>query len=95
MSDKTVIWLRLALQDLNDMMRYLEENADRATAEKMAERIWKAGQSLHVLSSRGRRGKVKGTRELVLTNAPYYLSYRVRGNTVEILRIIHFARQYL
>ena len=94
MPDKTVIWLRLALQDLDNMMRHLEKNADRAIAANMAERIWKAGQSLQVLSSRGRLGKVTGTREFVLTNAPYYLSYRVRGDIVEILRIIHFARQY-
>lgn len=86
--------MRLALQDLDDVVRYLEENADWATAETMAECIWKAGQSLKTLSYRGRPGKVADTRELVLTDAPYYLSYRIRGDTVEILRILHFARQY-
>ena len=94
MAGKAVTWLRLALRDLHDLMRQLEENADRTTAEDMAARIWIAGQSLKQLSSRGRPGKLPGTRELVLTNASYFLSYRVRGNEVQILRIIHFARRY-
>lgn len=94
MPGKPVTWLRLALRDLHDLMRHLEENTDKVTAEDMAARIWKAGQSLNQLSSRGRPGKVPGTRELVLTNAPYFLSYREHGNEVQILRIIHFARRY-
>ena len=75
-------------------MQHLEANADKATAEDIAGRIWKAGQSLNHLSSRGRPGKVPNTRELVLNKAPYYLSYRVCENEVQILRIIHFARHY-
>ncbi|MBQ9406259.1 MAG: type II toxin-antitoxin system RelE/ParE family toxin [Desulfovibrio sp.] len=93
MSNKTVRWLHLALQDLHDLMQHYEENTDRATVEAMATRIWEAGQSLNQLSLRGRPGKVPNTRELVLTNAPYYLSYRVQGTDVQILRIIHFARR--
>ncbi len=94
MPDKQVTWLHLALQDLHGLMQHLEEHADRTTAEDMAARIWQAGQSLRQLPSRGRPGKLPGTRELVLTNAPYYLSYREHGNEVQILRIIHFSRQY-
>ena len=94
MHDKSVVWLRKALQDLNEQMQYLEEVAGMNTAEAMAERIWKAGQSLTILPSRGRPGKVPGTRELVLANAPYYISYRVCENKVQILRIIHFSQNY-
>lgn len=94
MPDKSVRWLRVALQDLHELMAHLEANADRETAEDVASRIWKAGKSLCVLSSRGRHGKLPGTRELVLSDAPYYISYRVGETEVQILRIVHFARHH-
>jgi len=94
MHNKSVVWLHKALQDLYKQMLYLEEVAGSDTAKSIAERIWIAGQGLRFLSSRGRPGKVPGTRELILTNAPYYISYRERGNEVQILRIIHFSQNY-
>jgi toxin ParE1/3/4 len=42
----------------------------------------------------GRPGRVEGTRELVVANTPYLVSYRVRNNVVEILRVFHGARKW-
>lgn len=39
----------------------------------------------------GRIGQVPGTRELVVTNLPYIVVYRVNGDTVEILRVMHMS----
>ncbi len=33
-----------------------------------------------------------GTRELIVTNLPYIVLYRVSGDAVEILRVFHTAQ---
>ena len=42
----------------------------------------------------GRPGRIPGTRELVISNLPYILPYRVRNDAVEILRVFHTARKW-
>jgi len=37
---------------------------------------------------------VLGTRELVVRNLPYIIPYRVRDNTIEILRVLHTSRRW-
>jgi toxin ParE1/3/4 len=42
----------------------------------------------------GRPGRIKGTRELVVSGTPYILAYRVAGRDVTILRVLHGAQQW-
>jgi toxin ParE1/3/4 len=42
----------------------------------------------------GRPGRVDGTRELVVSGTPYIVAYRVAGEIVTILRVLHGARQW-
>ena len=42
----------------------------------------------------GRAGQVKGTRELVVSGTPYIVAYRVAGQDVTILRVLHVAQQW-
>lgn len=35
-----------------------------------------------------------GTRELVITGTPYLVPYRVVGDVIVILRVLHGARQW-
>jgi plasmid stabilization system protein ParE len=41
----------------------------------------------------GRPGRLRGTRELVVTGTPYIAAYRVVDDMVTILRVLHGARQ--
>ena len=41
----------------------------------------------------GRSGRVPGTRELVITRTPFIVPYRLRGQTIQILRVYHGARR--
>jgi plasmid stabilization system protein ParE len=88
-----VAWLRLALEDLHDIGTWLAEH-DLEAARDVARHIWEAGQSLATAPSRGRPGRVSGTRELVLTNYPYFLAYRVSRQKVQMIRVLHTSRQY-
>ena len=93
MQTRSVRWLTLALEDLHAIAAYLSEK-DLDAAKEVAQCIWNAGQSLAVLSSRGRAGRVAGTRELVLTDFSYFIAYRVVKSEVQILRVLHTARRY-
>ncbi len=42
----------------------------------------------------GRPGRVDGTREFVVAGTPYIIPYRVRGETVELLAVMHGARRW-
>jgi toxin ParE1/3/4 len=42
----------------------------------------------------GRPGRVPGTRELVVSGTPYILPYRVQGETVQILHVLHGAQRW-
>ena len=42
----------------------------------------------------GRPGRVEGTRELVVSGTPYIVAYRVVGQDVTILRVLHGAQQW-
>jgi len=88
-----VIWLHLALQDMQQCAEFIAQD-DPKTAKQVVGRIWQEGQSLRSLPDRGRPGKVPGTRELVLQGLPYFLAYRVKGKSVQILRVIHTARHW-
>jgi len=89
----TVVWLRLALQDMRECAEFIARD-DPEAARRVVDRIWKEGQSLRLLPDRGRPGRVSGTRELVLQGLPYFLAYRVKGKSVQILRVIHTARNW-
>ena len=42
----------------------------------------------------GRLGRVKGTRELVVSDTPYVIAYRVETGPVVILRLLHGAQKW-
>jgi toxin ParE1/3/4 len=42
----------------------------------------------------GRPGRVEGTREVVISGTPYIVAYRVAGQAVTILRVLHGAQQW-
>lgn len=42
----------------------------------------------------GRVGRVKGTRELVISRTPFIAVYRIMGKRIEILRFLHGAQNW-
>ena len=67
---------------------YLKENHPQyrlATLRKLYAII----QSLKEWPYRGRVGREEGTRELVFSPLPYIAIYRVRDQSIEVLRIYH------
>ena len=88
-----VRWLRRALRNLDEEAEYIARDNPQASA-RIVERIAASVDRLGKHPASGRIGRVPGTRELVITGTPYIIPYRVRGDTVEILRVFHAARKW-
>lgn len=88
-----VKWNRTALANLEEEAAYIAQYNPQAAAQ-IVERIEKAVQILATHPAMGRPGRVPGTRELVVSDTPYIVPYRVRGQTVHILRVFHTARKW-
>jgi toxin ParE1/3/4 len=91
--DKEVVWTLLATKTLNLLSNiFLRDSESYAAA--VARELMAAGRSLARLSERGRivaEYEDPAVRELIVRR--YRLIYRVRLDRVEVLRIIHGARQ--
>jgi toxin ParE1/3/4 len=83
-----VNWLRTARANLIAASEYIAQDNPDAPARTVAA-ITKAVENLPRFPAAGRPGRVPGTRELVVSGTPYIVSYRVRGNIVEVLRVFH------
>ncbi len=88
-----IVWRRIALDDLEHVRTYIGADAP-AVAAMVADRILDAIESLAEFPARGRVGRVAGTRELVVARTPFLVAYRLIGDTVEILRILHGAQRW-
>jgi toxin ParE1/3/4 len=88
-----VRWLKIALANLDAEAEYIAED-NPAAAGRVVEKILRAVDLLKKNPAIGRAGRVAGTRELVVAETPYIIPYRVRGESVEILRVFHAARKW-
>jgi plasmid stabilization system protein ParE len=86
-----VRWLRKALHNLGQEAAYVASD-DAAAARLVVERILASVAQLAHQPGLGRPGRVAGTRELIVHKTRYIVPYRVRGDTVEILRVFHTSR---
>ena len=85
-----VIWERVALDDLDDIVAYIER-FDPAAALRYEMALRALGESLADFPNRGRPA-TGGTREMTSV-PPYVLGYRVEADEVHVLSIRHGRRQ--
>jgi len=88
-----IFWTEPARQDLREIFEYISEENPRAARALLAE----IKKRVNVLSNNpemGRMGRVEGTRELVPTGTRYILPYRVKDQQIQILAVLHTARQW-
>jgi len=85
----TPVWSPEAIDDLAALRAYIEQD-NPAAAQRVVLRIIENIETLLPDSPEmGRPGRVPGTRELVIPRTPFDVPYRVVGNTLQILRVLH------
>lgn len=81
-------WLRTALRNLDAEAAYIARD-DPGAAQVVVQRVLDAVAALAEQPALGRPGRVAGTRELMVPKTHHLVPYRVRGQTVEVLRVFH------
>ena len=87
-----VKWLRRALRNLEQAYNYIGQNNPEVAPEVIL-KIQSATSQLENYPFMGRLGRIEGTRELIISNTPYIVIYRVKEQ-VEILRVLHTSKRY-
>ncbi len=91
--DREVVWSLLATADLESIVEHIFRDSEFYAAA-VARELVAAARSLATFSERGRvvaEYDDPAVREIIVRR--YRVIYRLRANRVEVLRIIHGARQ--
>lgn len=88
-----VIMAEAAEYDLASALLYIAAD-DQEAALRLVSKLEAAGNSLTNFPRRGRPGRVVGTREWVVPGTKYILIYDIDGERVEILHVLHGAREW-
>jgi toxin ParE1/3/4 len=86
-------WTRAARTDRDLIYAYIESDKP-AAALQLDERFVARASQLTELPLLGREGRVTGTRELSIPGSSYVLVYRLDGDTIWVLRLIHTAQAW-
>jgi len=89
-----VRWTKPAADDLSHICDYTEERFGAAQARRVALAIYDSADSLKEMPHRGRKGRKPNTREMMVSGFPFVIIYRVGKEAVEIVRVLHGARQW-
>jgi addiction module RelE/StbE family toxin len=87
----TIRWTGTALRDLESVHAYIGQDKPDAAASTV-ERILAAIEALIRYPEIGRKGRVSGTRELVVP--PFVIVYRPRRDLIELIAVLHGARRW-
>ncbi len=86
-------WTEQAVEDLDSAYDYISlENP--AWLKPTIESILSAIEQIKSFPETGREGRVKGTREFVISAIPFIIVYRNQKNAVEILSVLHQSRKW-
>ena len=88
-----VTWTRPALRDIGGVQDYISQDSPRAAYEVTNSLINRTKALLTENPMAGRNGRARGTRELVFSDLPYIITYRMTDR-IEILAVVHAARDW-
>ena len=87
-----IVWSETAIRHLSAIQAYIEQDKPEA-ARRVATGICRAVARLAAYPHLGRAGRKPGTRELVIAETPYIVPYKVKGDCLTILAVLHGAQR--
>lgn len=86
-------WTEGAVGNLDQVEKYVElENPPAAVAT--VNKIIDSAQVLADYPTIGKRGRERGTRELIVAGLPYIVIYALQREELVILRVLHSSMKY-
>lgn len=86
-------WLPAAVENRHSQLAYIGERNPRAAID-MGDAVAAAVLRLAQHPEIGRPGRVRRTRELVVSGTPFVVAYRIEPEAVVILRLLHGAQRW-
>jgi len=90
---RVIDWLPLASANRFEQLDYIAQHNPLA-AISQDEQIEHQVDMLMQHPQMGRPGRKKGTRELVISRTPFVVVYRVKGDKIQIIRILHSSQKW-
>jgi toxin ParE1/3/4 len=87
-----IVWTATAIRHLAAIQTYIERDKPEA-ARRVASAIRQTVAYLAEHPYLGRAGRKPGTRELVIAGTRYVVPYRVKGDRLAILAVLHGAQR--
>jgi toxin ParE1/3/4 len=87
-------WTEHATQQLDQAHDYIALSNSQEVAAQITMHIASSVQQLASFPMSGRPGRVPSTRELVISNSPFVVAYRIEKEHIVILAIYHGAQQW-
>jgi toxin ParE1/3/4 len=88
-----VVWSPRAIGHLAHLRAFITHD-DPSAAGRVAITVLKAVERLAEYPNLGRPGRVAGTRELVIPGTAYVIPYRLRGDRVDIVAVLHGRQKW-
>lgn len=87
-------WTSKAQKDIITIKEYIEKDNPQAAVDLTKKIVSKVVEQLSEFKNIGKAGRVPGTRELLIASTPYVAVYRVKGSSVEVLRVLHTSLKW-
>jgi toxin ParE1/3/4 len=88
-----VIWAPRAQRRLREIVEFITTERPSAAVHVLRQ-LLSAARTLGEHPQLGRRGRLRGTRELVVAGTPYLLIYRVIDDALEVLTVFDGRRRW-
>jgi toxin ParE1/3/4 len=86
-------WTTPATEELVSAYEYVAAD-NPAAAQRIMNHIWETVEVLSLHPMAGRKGRIAGTRELIIPGTPFIVGYRIEKKEVWILAVMHAARKW-
>ena len=87
-------WTEQEIRQLDQAHDHIALSNSEEVATRITMQVVTSVQQLGAFPMSGRAGRVPGTRELVISNAPFIAAYAIEKARIVILAVYHGARHW-